>query len=173
MFAKIEEIETRFNELEADLGRPEVIQDQKTYQGYAKEHSMLAPIVNEFREFKSIQREIDNNRSMLSDPDADIRHLAKEEIDSLEARLSQVERELKILLIPKNPNDDKNILLEIRAGTGGDEAALFAADLFRMYSRYAELKGWKTEILSQHLTGIGGIKEIIVLVEGRIQPPQV
>jgi len=167
MFAKIEEIETRYNELEADLGRPEVIRDQKTYQTYAREHSTLAPIVSSFRQFKSLQNEINSSRVLLEDPDPEIRHLAKEEIDALEERLSQVERELKLLLIPKNPNDDKNILLEIRAGTGGEEAALFAADLFRMYSRYAEIKGWKTEILSQHLTGIGGIKEIIVLVEGQ------
>ncbi|MCD6307211.1 MAG: peptide chain release factor 1 [Deltaproteobacteria bacterium] len=167
MFAKIEELETRYNELEADLGSPEIIRDQKTYQTYAREHSALAPIVNCFREFKSLQNEIKGNRVLLEDPDPEIRNLAKEEIDALEERLSQVERELKILLIPKNPNDDKNILLEIRAGTGGEEAALFAADLFRMYSRYAEIKGWKTEILSQHLTGIGGIKEIIVLVEGQ------
>ncbi len=166
MFAKIEEIEAHYTELEADLGRPEVIRDQKTYQTYAKERSALAPIVKSFREFKSLQGEIQDNRLLLEDPDADIRHLAREEIDALGTRLSHLERELKILLIPKNPNDDKNILLEIRAGTGGEEAALFAADLFRMYSRYAELKGWKTEILSQHLTGIGGIKEIIVLVEG-------
>jgi peptide chain release factor 1 len=168
MFAKVEEIEERYAELEADLGRPEVIRDQKTYQAYAKERSALAPIVNSFREFKSLQEEIASSRLLLDDPDPDIRHLAKEEIDALGAKLLQVERALKILLVPRNPNDDKNILLEIRAGTGGEEAALFAADLFRMYSRYAELKGWKTEILSQHLTGIGGIKEIIILVEGQM-----
>ncbi len=167
MFAKVEEIEERYNELEADLGRPEVIRDQKLYQIYAKERSNLAPIVNSFREFKSIQDEIKSSRLLLEDPDDDIRHLAREEIDALGTKLSQVEQELKVLLVPKNPNDDKNILLEIRAGTGGEEAALFAADLFRMYSRYAELRGWKTEILSQHLTGIGGLKEIIVLVAGQ------
>jgi len=168
MFAKIEEIEARYIELEADLGRPEVIRDQKTYQTYAKERSALAPIVTTFRKFKSLHDQIKGNRLLLEDPDADIRHLAREEIDALEEDLAHTERELKILLIPRNPNDDKNILLEIRAGTGGDEAALFAADLFRMYSRYAELKGWKTDILSQHLTGIGGIKEIIVLVDGQM-----
>lgn len=167
MFAKVEEIEERYNELEADLGRPEVIRDQKTYQTYAKERSNLAPIVKSFREFKSLQGEMESSRLLLEDPDNDIRHLAREEIEALEARLLRVEQELKVLLVPKNPNDDRNILLEIRAGTGGEEAALFAADLFRMYSRYAELRGWKTEILSQHLTGIGGLKEIIVLVAGQ------
>jgi len=168
MFAKVEQIEERYNELETDLGRPEIIKDQKTYQTYAKERSALAPIVHTFRKLKALQNEIASNRSLLDDPDADIRHLAREEIDALSEKLSLVEQELKILLIPKNPNDDKNILLEIRAGTGGEEAALFAADLFRMYSRYAELRGWKTDILGQHLTGIGGIKEIIVLVEGEM-----
>ncbi len=168
MFAKIREIEERYTALEADLGRPEIIRDQKTYQAYAKERSDLEPIVHSYRTFKSLQDEIAGNRSLLDDPDADIRHLAREELDALGEKLSSVEQELKILLIPKNPNDEKNILLEIRAGTGGEEAALFAADLFRMYSRYAEVKSWKTEILSEHLTGIGGIKEIIVLVEGRM-----
>jgi len=168
MFAKVEQIEERYNQLETDLGRPEIIRDQKRYQVYAKERSTLAPIVHSFRKLKALQREIASNRSLLDDPDTDIRHLAREEIEALAAKLSKVERELKILLVPRNPNDEKNILLEIRAGTGGEEAALFAADLFRMYSRYAELRGWKTEILSQHLTGIGGIKEIIVLVEGEM-----
>jgi len=168
MFAKVKEIEERYNKLETDLGRPEVIRDQKTYQIYAKERSTLVPIVDSFRKLKSIRAEIANNQSLLDDPDADIRHLAKEEIYTLSESLSNIERDLKILLIPKDSNDDKNILLEIRAGTGGEEAALFAADLFRMYSRYAEVKKWKTEILSQHLTGIGGFKEIIVLVEGQM-----
>ena len=166
MFAKVKEIEERYNELEADLGSPEVVRDQKTYQTYAKEHSTLTPIINAFRKYQSLQDEIASNQSLLNDPDPEIRQLAKEEIDALGSSMSKVERDLKILLIPKDPNDDKNILLEIRAGTGGDEAALFAADLFRMYSRYAESRGWKTEILSRHITGIGGFKEIIILVEG-------
>ena len=168
MFAKVKEIEERYNELEINLGRPEIIRDQKVYQSYAKERSTLAPIVDNFRKLKSIQDEIASNQSLLNDSDADIRHLAKEEIDALSESMSKIEHDLKILLIPKDPNDDKNILLEIRAGTGGEEAALFAADLFRMYSRYAEIKRWKTEILSQHITGIGGFKEIIILVEGQM-----
>ncbi len=168
MFAKIKDIEKRYNELETDLGRPEVIRDQKTYQIYAREHSMLAPIVTTFRKHTSLKNEIESNQSLLDDPDTEIRKLAREEIESLGSTLSKIEQDLKALLIPRDPNEDKNILLEIRAGTGGGEAALFAADLFRMYSRYAEIRGWKTEILSQHLTGIGGFKEIIVLVEGQM-----
>ena len=143
-----------------------MIRDQKTYQRVAKEHSALTPIVRLIRKCQTVQAQIDGNRILLNDSDPEIRALAKEEIDSLRRNLAETEEELKIKLLPKDPNDDKNILLEIRAGTGGDEAALFAADLFRMYTRYAELKGWKTEVLSVHPTGIGGFKEIIVLIEG-------
>jgi peptide chain release factor 1 len=168
MFAKVKEIEERYIELEADLGDPEVVRNQKVYQTYAKEHSMLTPIITAFRKHQSLQDEILDNQSLLDDSDPEIRQLAKEELDNLSLSLSNIEQDLKILLIPKDPNDDKNILLEIRAGTGGDEAALFAADLFRMYSRYAESRGWKAEILSQHITGIGGLKEIIILVEGNL-----
>jgi len=168
MFAKVKEIEERYNELEVDLGNPAVVRDQKAYQTYAKEHSTLTPIITAFRKYQSLKDEILSNQSLLNDPDPDIRQLAKEELDNLSSNLSKIEQNLKVLLIPKDPNDDKNILLEIRAGTGGDEAALFAADLFKMYSRYAETKGWKTEILSQHMTGIGGLKEIIILVEGNL-----
>ena len=167
MFAKIKEIEDRFEQLENELSRPEVIRDQKTYQKYIKEHSNLSPIITTFRKYKSIQEEIDNNLSLLDDPDPEMKKLAREEIESLRETLSQQEKELKLLLIPRDPNDEKNIILEIRAGTGGEEAALFAADLFRMYSRYAELKGWKTEILSQNNTGMGGFKEVIMLIEGQ------
>jgi peptide chain release factor 1 len=115
-----------------------------------------------------MQDEIENNRSLLDDPDPEMKKLAKEEIEILRAGLLNLENQLKVLLLPKDPNDEKNILLEIRAGTGGEEAALFAADLFRMYTRYAELKRWKTEILSQNATGIGGFKEIVILVEGHM-----
>ena len=168
MFAKVKEIEERYNALEADLGDPEVVRNQKAYQTYAKEHSMLTPITTAFRKHQSLQDEILDNQSLLDDPDFEIRQLAKEELDNLSSNLSKIEQNLKSLLIPKDRNDDKNILLEIRAGTGGDEAALFASDLFRMYNRYAESRGWKTEILSQHMTGIGGLKEIIILVEGNL-----
>jgi peptide chain release factor 1 len=167
MFAKIKEIETRFEELETALSQPEIIRDQKRYQKHLKEHGRLAPIIDRYRRYKSVQEEIEQNRSLLEDPDAEMRKLAKEEIETLQSEISDLEQDLKRLLVPKDPYDEKNIILEIRAGTGGDEAALFAADLFKMYGRYAEEKGWKTEILSQSSTGIGGFKEIIVLIEGQ------
>ena len=168
MFGKIKEIEDRYGELEGQLSNPDVIRDQEVYREYAKEHSMLTPIITTYRKYGSVQDEIENNRSLLNDPDPEMRKLAKEEIESLISNLEKLEKDLKLLLLPKDPNDEKNILLEIRAGTGGEEAALFAGDLFKMYTRYAELKGWKTEILSQNATGIGGLKEIILLIEGQM-----
>ncbi len=167
MFAKIKEIEQRYDAFEGELARPEIIRDQKAYRKVVKEHSQLAPIITTFRKYQSFQNEIESNKSLLEDPDPEIRKLAKEEISALTAELEHLEKELKILLLPKDPNDERNILLEIRAGTGGEEAALFAADLFKMYCRYAELKAWKIETLSQNATGIGGFKEIIVLIEGK------
>ena len=166
MFAKTKEIEDRYQLLEQELSRPEIIKDQSKYQKYLKEHGSLAPIVSIYRKYEEIGEEIENNRSLLEDGDPEIRKLAHEEIESLRGERSQLEEELKILLLPKDPLDEKNIILEIRAGTGGEEAALFVADLFRMYGKYAELVKWKTEILSQHPTGMGGFKEIILLIEG-------
>ncbi|MDY7035007.1 MAG: peptide chain release factor 1 [Thermodesulfobacteriota bacterium] len=167
MFSKIKEIEERFDQLEDKLARPEIIRNQKTYQKHLKEHGHLFPIINVFRKYTSIQEEIENNRSLLDDHDPEIRKLAREEIELLKSRLYQLEQDLKRLILPMDPNDEKNILLEIRAGTGGNEAGLFAADLFRMYAKFAELKGWKTEILTQNMTGLGGFKEIILLIEGQ------
>ncbi len=166
MLTKIQEIEERYNEIERRLSLPDVIQDQKLYQRCLREHGALAPIITAFREYQAVQDEIQSNRPLLEDPDPDIRELAREELERLQAEHERLARELRHLLLPKDPNDEKNTLLEIRAGTGGEEAALFAADLFRMYARYAETKGWKTEILSQNTTGIGGFKEVILLVEG-------
>jgi len=166
MFGKIKEIEDRFRQLEKELARPEIIRDQKAYQKYSKEHSRLSPIIESFREYTSIQEEIKNNTTLLDDPDQEIRKLARKEIELLKSDLLRVENDLRLLLLPRDPNDEKNIILEIRAGTGGEEAALFAADLLRSYLRYAELKRWKTDILSRNITGIGGLKEIIVLIEG-------
>ncbi|MCF8129939.1 MAG: peptide chain release factor 1 [Deltaproteobacteria bacterium] len=168
MFDKIQETEERYHELETFLGQPEIISDQKRYQKYAKEHSVLMPIITVLHKHQALQSEIDENRPLLEDPDPEMRKLAREEIEVLDARLEKVEDELRVLLLPKDPNDEKNILLEIRAGTGGEEAALFAADLFRMYTRYADLRNWKTEVLSQNMTGIGGLKEVILLIEGRM-----
>ncbi|VBB47725.1 peptide chain release factor RF-1 [uncultured Desulfatiglans sp.] len=166
MFAKVKDIETRFEALEEKLAQPDVLKDQKAYQKFMKEHSQLSPIIESFRRYEAIQGEIENSRPLLDDPDPDMRKLAREEIEALKAELEDVEGQLTFLLLPKDPNDEKNILLEIRAGTGGEEAALFAADLFRMYCRYAELKGWRTEILSQSQTGMGGFKEVVILITG-------
>jgi peptide chain release factor 1 len=166
MFTRLKEIEERCQELERDLARPEIVRDQKTYQKLMREHGNLSPIIGAFREYQGMQQEIESNRSLLEDPDPEIRKLAKEEIEGLRARLQAMEERLKILLVPKDPNDERNVLLEIRAGTGGEEAALFAAELFRMYARYAELMGWKTEIMSQHDTGLGGLKEAVLLITG-------
>lgn len=167
MFEKIKEIEDRFQQLENELSKPDVFKDQKAYQKITKEHSHLAPIVNTFRQYSSILEEIESNNTLLYDPDPEIRKLAREEIESLNLRAGDFEKELKILLLPKDPNDEKNIILEIRAGTGGEEAALFAADLLRSYLKYAEYNKWKTDVLSQNATGIGGFKEIIILIEGQ------
>ncbi len=166
MFERLDDIKERYRELETRLSDPETIRNQETFRRLAKEHSDLGEIVRTYDRYLSVQDEIKENRQMLNDSDPEIRQLAKEELDGLEKEAQALEERLKILLLPKDPNDEKNILLEIRAGTGGDEAALFAADLFRMYSRYAEKKGWKVEILSAHETGIGGFKEIIALISG-------
>jgi len=167
MFRKLEELELRYEELTGLLSRTEVVQKQDEYQRLAREFAELEKTVNCFREFKRILREIEENKHLLRESDEDIRGLAKEEIAHLEAEKARVEQVLKISLLPRDPNEDKNILLEIRAGTGGEEAALFAADLFRMYARYSELNHWRMEIMSQNETGVGGLKEIIALIEGR------
>jgi peptide chain release factor 1 len=166
MFEKVREIEDRYSLLESELSRPDIVKDQKTYQKYSKEHSHLGPIIKIYREVRNIDDEIDNNRSLLNDSDPEMRKLVWEELNALNIRKEELEKELRILLLPKDPNDEKNIILEIRAGTGGDEAALFAADLLRSYLKYAEMKKWNTEVLSQSMTGIGGYKEIILLIEG-------
>ena len=167
MLANIKEIEQRYYELETELSRPEVIQNRKVYQRHIKEHGLLAPLITCFQKYQDVHDEIESSYSLLEDPDHEIRKLAREEIEGLRSELTRLEKDLQVLLLPKDPNDEKNILIEIRAGTGGDEAALFAADLFRMYSRYADLRQWKMEILSENITGIGGLKEIIVLVQGK------
>ena len=167
MFRKLEELEVRYEELTGLLGRTEVVQKQDEYQRLAREFAELEKTVNCFRQFKRILREIEENKHFLRESDEDIRGLAKEEITHLEAEKARVEQALKISLLPRDPNEDKNILLEIRAGTGGEEASLFAADLFRMYARYSELNHWRMEIMSQNETGVGGLKEIIALIEGR------
>jgi peptide chain release factor 1 len=166
MFSRLKEIEDRCKTLEEDLARPEIIRDQKTYQKLMREHGNLSPIVAVHKEYESLQEEIEGNRSLLEDSDQEIRKLAKEELELLKSKIHALEERLKVLLLPKDPNDERNVLLEIRAGTGGEEAALFAAELFRMYARYSELRGWKTEMMSQHDTGLGGLKEVVLLIAG-------
>jgi peptide chain release factor 1 len=166
MFDKLENMESRYLELENALSDPATIANLKEYQRFAKEHADLTPCVQKFRKHRELSSRMEDNRELLSDSDPEIRQLAQEDSSQLEAELGRLEEELRQLLTPKDPNDDKNVILEIRAGTGGDEAALFAADLFRMYARYAELKGWKVDILNSHDTGIGGFKEVIFSVAG-------
>lgn len=161
---KLKELEARFEEVSRELASPEVIQDPDRYRKLAKTRSELEPIVTKFREWQQVSRQIEEARQLLEDDD--LRELAEEDLRRLEPRREQLEQELKVLLLPKDPNDERNVLLEIRAGTGGDEATLFAAELFRMYSRYAESKGWKVEITSASESDIGGYKEIIALISG-------
>jgi len=167
MFERLDQIEARYEELTHALASPEVINDSSKYQKTAKAHSDITPIVEKYREYKDLKKGIAESRAVLADEkDADMRAYAQEELTRLEARVGEVEEELKVLLLPKDPNDEKDVILEIRAGTGGDEATLFAAEMFRMYTRYAETQGWKVEVLSTSESGVGGLKEVIALIEG-------
>jgi len=167
MFERLEQIEARYEELTRALASPEVIQDSAKYQKTAKAHSEIAPVVDKYREYKDLKRGIADSRALVvHEKDAEMRAYAQEELDTLEARVRAVEEELKILLLPKDPNDEKNVILEIRAGTGGDEATLFAAELFRMYTRYAETQGWKVEVVSTSESAVGGLKEVIATIQG-------
>ncbi len=167
MFDKLRGVEERFLEVEKLLSDPEIIKDRDAYQKYTREHADLERIVTVFRKYKQVVDGIDDSTDLLKDGDPEIKELARDEIEALSLQRDELEEELKKLLMPKDPNDDKNVLIEIRAGTGGEEAALFASDLFRMYSRYAEEKSWKVEIMSHHPTGVGGLKEIIGMVQGK------
>ncbi len=165
---KLEAIEEKFEELSSKLSDPGIVSDPKNYAKLAKEHSELTEIVEAFREYKNTLKQIKENKELLEEEeDEEIRELAKEELKSLEKRLEELEEKLPLLLLPKDPNDEKNIILEIRAGAGGEEAALFAADLLRMYQRYAERQGWKFEILDANETGLGGFKEVIARIDGK------
>ncbi|MGH9687801.1 MAG: peptide chain release factor 1 [Candidatus Acidiferrales bacterium] len=168
LFAKLDEIESRFDEMTREISSPEIHDDASRYQKLAKTHSELAEIVNKYREWKGIEKGIEDARHLQSEADdPEMKQLAHEELRSLETQRDAVEREVKLLLVPKDPNDEKNVILEIRAGTGGDEASLFAAELFRMYSRYAETQGWKVEVLESSPSPIGGVKEIVASIQGR------
>jgi peptide chain release factor 1 len=168
MFERLEQIEARYEELTRALASPETMNDSAKYQKTAKAHSELVPIVEKFREFRDLKRGIEESKALVeSEDDAEMRAYAQEELAKLDERLVRVEEELKFLLLPKDPNDEKNVVLEIRAGTGGDEATLFAAEVFRMYTRFAEGKRWKVEVLSTSESGVGGLKEVIALIEGQ------
>ncbi len=168
MFERLDQIEAKYDELTKALASPEVMNDSAKYQKTAKAHSDLSEIVEKYREFKDLRRGIQESRAIIAEEtDAELREYAQEELGRLEERLAKVEEELKALLVPKDPNDDKNVVLEIRAGTGGDEATLFAAEIFRMYNRYAETQRWKVEVLSTSESSVGGLKEVIAIIEGR------
>ena len=164
---KLDLLETKYHEMTEQLSTPEIVTDSARFQKFAKQHAELQEIVMKHRELKQIVKDLAGaHQMMLEADDADMRHLAQEEEKQLTLRRDQVERELKLLLVPKDPNDDKNVILEIRGGTGGDEAALFAGDLFRMYSRYAESQGWKVEILESSPSSLGGLKEVVAAIQG-------
>jgi peptide chain release factor 1 len=167
IWQKLEEIEKRFSEIERFLADSEVLKDLEKYRQYAKEHAELSKIVHVYREYKKLKNELEENKLLLKEKDEELHKLARAEISLLEEKIAKKQGELKLLLLPKDPNEEKNIILEIRAGTGGEEAALFAAEVFKMYSKYAENKGWSIEILSSHLSEAGGIKEIIAAIEGK------
>ncbi len=167
MFERLDQIEARYEELTQALASPGITNDSMKYQKTAKAHSEIAPVVEKYREFKDLTRGISESKALLADEtDADMRAYAEEELAKLQARVGGVEDDLKVLLLPKDPNDEKNVILEIRAGTGGDEATLFVAEVFRMYTRYAESQKWKIEVLSTSESGVGGLKEVIALIEG-------
>lgn len=167
MLDKLKGVEERFQELEKLLSDPDVVRQRDTYQKYAREHADLSKVVSVFREYKANQAEIDGSLELLSDSDPEIKAMAREEIDRLTSVNEALEKALSALLIPKDPLDGKNVILEIRAGTGGDEAGLFAADLYKMYSRYAEDRGWRMEVMGHNATGVGGLKEIAAMVHGK------
>ena len=166
MFERLEQIETRYEELGSQLADPEIISDQPRYQKTAKQHRDLELVVEKFRQYRQVTNGIADARAMLEESDPDIRAMAEEELAQLEEREPKLEEELKLLLLPKDPNDEKNVIVEIRAGTGGDEASLFAAEMFRMYSRFAEQHRWKVEVLSTSESSVGGLKEVTAIFEG-------
>ncbi|MGI6413564.1 MAG: peptide chain release factor 1 [Syntrophomonadaceae bacterium] len=167
MLKKLDSLEEKYDELTELLSRPEVILDQAKYQRYAKSHSDLSEIVEKYREYKNVLQQLADTKSMLEEnQEEDFKQMLLEEIQTLQEKKTTIEGQLQVLLLPKDPNDEKSVIMEIRAGTGGEEAALFAGDLFRMYSRYAEEQGWRIEVMDSHFTDIGGIKEIIFVVDG-------
>ena len=167
MIDRLTGVEDRFVEVEKLLSDPEIIQDREAYQKYSREHADLSKIVTVYRKYKQTLIELDESMELLKDKDPDIKEMARDEVEALTLKKDNLDTDLKKLLLPKDPYDDKNVILEIRAGTGGEEAGLFVSDLFRMYNKYAEFKNWKVEVLNHHPTGIGGLKEIIAMIHGK------
>lgn len=168
MFDKLNFIEEKYEDLSKKIADPEVISDQPTWQKYIKEHASIKPIVDEYRKYKKVKEGIEEAKSILRESnDEEFKEMAKMELEDLEGQIEGLENELKILLIPKDPNDEKNVIVEIRAGAGGDEAGLFAAELLRLYTRYAERNRWKVEMMSTNETGVGGIKEVVFMIKGK------
>jgi peptide chain release factor 1 len=165
MFDRLEQIEARYEELGQQLSDPKIVNDQENYRKVSKAHRDLEPTVEKFRDFRKLKLAVTDAKSMLAD--ADMREMAEMELAELEPSLEAAEADLKIMLLPKDPNDDKNVVLELRAGTGGDEASLFVAEVFRMYLRFAEQHRWKVEVMSQTDSDVGGLKDITALIEGR------
>lgn len=164
---QLKDIETRFEDLTSQMADPSVINDADRYRKVAKSQSELQDVVAKFREWKKVNNDLEGARQMLQEPDAELQQMASEDVSRLEPELASIEDQLKILLLPKDPNDEKNVILEIRKGAGGDEASLFAAEVFRMYSRYAEEQGWKVEVTSASESSVGGLSEVIAMVSGR------
>ncbi len=167
MWTRLDEVEKRYEELAKLLTTPEVANDLQKLRDYSKEHKDLGAVVETYREYKKTKQEIEDNKELLGSGDEDLAALAKEELPELQQHLEDLEQQLKILLLPKDPNDEKNVILEMRAGAGGEEAALFAAELFRAYCRYAETKGWKVEIMSISEAASGGYKEVLATITGQ------
>ena len=167
MFDRLQSVEDRYERLNELLSDPQIVNDTKKLREYSKEQSDIQETVMTYREYKEVKEQFTDAKAMLDDKlDAEMREMVKEEMSELEPRIEELEARIKLLLIPKDPNDDKNVIMEIRGAAGGDEAALFAGDLYRMYSRYAETQGWKTEVIDASSTGVGGFKEIIFMING-------
>ena len=167
MFDKLDFITDKYDELARLVSDPDIINNQPVWQKHIKEMGEIEPIVNKYKEYKKAKQDLADAKEMLQEDDEEIREMAKREISELNDLIAQQEDELKVLLLPKDPNDEKNVILEVRAGTGGEEAALFGADLLRMYIRYAERNRWKTEMMEVNDTGLGGIKEAVILIKGK------
>jgi peptide chain release factor 1 len=167
MFKRLETVVDRFREVEGLLSDPTAVSNQEKFRALTREHSELSGVVEAFGKYKKVSEDLEGNRELLRDADPEVKEMARAEIPELEKRKESLAQELKVLLLPRDPNDDKNIILEIRAGTGGEEAALFAGDLFRMYSRFADGKGWNVEVISLSEADAGGVKEVIALISGQ------